>query len=199
MKKLLFAIVLAASCTMAAVVAPTYLSPMIVSEALAQAATAARPATGAQATLISLGSYAGEVLLWLAAAFSVPVGALLTAWLIRLFRAAGLEVTHQMSEQLNKVLVNGLNDAAQNGAKLANSKINVHVSDPIVASAIQYTLERMPDTVKALGMNPEDGETVKVLRSRIATLVADPKEPTPAINGNGTLKAKFDAQTGARL
>jgi hypothetical protein len=104
-----------------------------------------------------------------------------------------------MSEQLNKVLVNGLNDAAVNGAKLTDSKINMHVADPVVASAIQYTLNRMPNTIKALGMDPSDGETVKVLRARIATLVSDPSVPTPVVAASGMLKAKFNAETGERL
>jgi len=131
-------------------------------------------------TTISVGTLAGQVLTWLAAAFSVPIGALLTGWLVRLFKSAGLAVSKQMSDELNRVLVNGLNDAAINGAKLSSGKANLTVRDPIVASAIQYAIDRKPDALKALGLDPEDGETVKVLRARIATLAQDPAVPTPA-------------------
>jgi hypothetical protein len=141
--------------------------------ALAQTATA-------PASTVSVGTLAGEILTWAAAAFSVPVGGLLTLWLTRLFKSAGLEVTKQMSDQLNTVLVNGLNDAAANGAKLTSGKINLAIKDPIIASAIQYAIDRKPDTLKALGLDPNDGETVKVLRARIATLAQDPAVPTPA-------------------
>jgi hypothetical protein len=132
-------------------------------------------------TKISIGTYAGEVLTWLAAAFSLPIGALLTAWLLRMFKSAGLVMTQQMSDELNKVLVNGLNDAAQNGAKLTQGKLGVTVRDPIVASAIQYTIDKMPETLQGLGLDPKDGKTVEVLRARIATLAADPTVPTPPI------------------
>lgn len=132
-------------------------------------------------TKISVGTLAGEVLTWLAAAFSVPVGGLLTGWLLRLFKSAGLDATKQMSDQLNAVLVNGLNDAARNGALLSSGKLNVTVKDPIVASAIQYALDRQPDTLKALGLDPTDGATVNVLRAKIATLAADPTIPTPTL------------------
>lgn len=141
--------------------------------ALAQTATP-------PASTVSVGTLAGEILTWAAAAFSVPVGGLLTLWLTRLFKSAGLEVTKQMSDQLNTVLVNGLNDAATNGAKLTSGKINLAIKDPIIASAIQYAIDRKPDTLKALGLDPNDGETVKVLRARIATLAQDPAVPTPA-------------------
>ena len=132
-------------------------------------------------TQISIGTLAGEVLTWLAAAFSVPIGALLTVWLVRLFKAAGLDATKQMSDQLNTVLVNGLNDAARNGALQSSGRLNVTVKDPLVASAIQYALDRQPETLKALGLDPTDGETVKVLRARIATLAADSTIPTPIL------------------
>lgn len=132
-------------------------------------------------TTVSLGTYAGEVLTWLAAAFSVPIGALVTAWLLRIFKSAGLVMTQQMTAELNNVLVNGLNDAAANGAKLATNKLMVEVKDPVVASAIQYTINRVPDTLKGLGLDPNDGETVKVLRAKIATLAADPAVPTPSL------------------
>src|ERR1700731_3322155 len=36
-------------------------------------------------TTISVGTLAGQVLTWAAAAFSVPIGSLLTVWLVRLF------------------------------------------------------------------------------------------------------------------
>lgn len=130
-------------------------------------------------TTISVGTLAGQILTWLAAAFSVPIGGLLTVWLIRLFKIAGLDATKAMSDQLNAVLVNGLNDAARNGASLASGKMNVNVKDPVVASAIQYALNHKPETLKALGLDPADGETVKILRARIATLVQDPTVPTP--------------------
>jgi hypothetical protein len=132
-------------------------------------------------TKISVGTYAGEVLTWLAAAFSIPIGALITAWLVRVFQSAGLVMTKQMSDEINKVLVNGMNDAALNGAKLSSGKLTVAVKDPIVASAIQYTIDRMPDTLKGLGLDPKDGKTVEVLRARIATLAADPATPTPPL------------------
>ena len=63
-------------------------------------------------TSISVGTLAGEVLTWAATAFG-SVGAMVgTAFLIRLFKKAGLEGADLMSDQINKTLLNGLNDAA---------------------------------------------------------------------------------------
>lgn len=154
------------------------LSMMLVLATLPAAAQVPAPAAS---DVFSIGTVAGEIMTWLAAAFSIPIGALLTAWLLRLFKVAGLEATKQMSEELNKVLVNGLNDAAYNGARLTEGKLPVAVKDPIVASAISYAIDRAPATMKGLGLDPNDGETVKVLRARIATLAADPAVPTPPI------------------
>lgn len=139
-------------------------------------------------TNINVGTMAGEVLKWLAAVLSIPIATLITALLQRAFQSWGLKLDEQNSDKLNRALVNGLNDAAQNGAKLADGKFVVDVKDPIVASAIRYAIDKVPGTIKALGLDPDDGKTVQVLRARIATLAQDPSKPTPpsiSPNGNG--------------
>lgn len=132
-------------------------------------------------TTISVGTLAGQVLTWLAAAFSIPIGGLLSAWLLRLFKLAGVQVTQQMSDQLDRTLVNGLNDAATRGAAAAAGKGAVQVKSDIVAGAIAYAQAHRAETIQALGLDPQSGAAVEALRARIATLVADPAQPTPAV------------------
>jgi hypothetical protein len=50
--------------------------------------------------VVSIGSIGGEVLNWAVAAFGAPVAALLSAWLLRLFRLAGAQLTDTEKEQL---------------------------------------------------------------------------------------------------
>lgn len=132
-------------------------------------------------TKISVGTLAGEVLTWMAAAFSAPVGLVLTAWLVRLFKKAGVEVTQQMSDQLDRTLVNGLNDAAAKAAALSKDKGVLTSSNQIVAAAVSYAQDHRAETIQALGLDPQSGKTVEALKARIATLVADPTVPTPPV------------------
>lgn len=132
-------------------------------------------------TTISIGSYAGQVLLWLAAAFSVPVGTLLTAWLLRLFKLAGVETTEQMRKKLQDIIVNGLNAAAANNADRLQGMAPVQVKNLIVQDAIKYAREHGAETIKALGLDPNSGEATEAIKARIETAITDPTLPTPPI------------------
>jgi len=133
------------------------------------------------ATTISVGTLASQVLTWAAAAFVVPVGAVLTGWLVRLFRLAGVQVASAMETQLQSSVVNGLNAAAANLSGNLVGKGSIAVKSAIVADAVKYVQDHRADTIQALGLDPKSGAAVEAIKARIETAIADPAQPTPKV------------------
>lgn len=132
-------------------------------------------------TTISVGTIAGEVLTWIAAAFSVPIGGLLTVLLMRVFKMAGVQVTDQQKAQLQSIVVNGLNAAAANTTKNMAGQNPINIKNQTVAEAIDYVQAHGADTIKALGLDPHSGEAVEAIKARIETAINDPSVPTPPV------------------
>lgn len=174
-------------------VGPVADSPVAVPAAPAPAAqqntiTTSGPVTSD--TTISLGTLAGEVLKWVISAFGTVIGTVATYAIVQFARKMGVQVTQQMSDQLNQTLVNGLNDAAQKISAGVAGKAPLQIKNEIINGAVQYAQEHRAETIKALGLDPQSGAAVAALRARIATLAADPNMPTPAIVsvGDDTLR-----------
>lgn len=148
--------------------------------AMAQAVTETTVPVAVPVT-VSAGTWAGDVLTWLAAAFAVPVGAVLTAALWKLFQLLGVQVTDQMKSQLQSVIVNGLNQGAANISGKLRGAGQVEIKNAIVADAVQYTQEYAAETIKALGLDPQSGAAVDAIKARIETALNDPATPTPAV------------------
>lgn len=130
---------------------------------------------------VSTGTVLGQVLGWLTAAFGSTIGAVLTAWLLRLFKKAGLDATEVMSEKLQRIIVNGINIGAAAAQQGLQGKGKVEIKNETVARAVQYTQEHAADTIKALGLDPESGRAVEAIKARIETAISDPAVPTPAV------------------
>lgn len=136
----------------------------------------------ASSTIIDGGSILSEFIKWAALAFGTAFASVLTALLVRVFTYLGVQTTQMMRDQLQSVIVNGLNDAASKfeSAVKVNPNLQLDVKSKIVADAIRYTQDHAPGTIKALGLDPQSGEAVKVITARIETALNDPKTPTPA-------------------
>jgi|SRR6266702_4947660 len=132
-------------------------------------------------TTISVGTIAGQVLTWVAAAFSIPVGTVLVAWLLRLMKLAGVQVTGAMKDQLQATIVNGLNAAAASNAERLRGRNQIEIKNAIVADAVRYAQLHGAETIKALGLDPQSGEAVQAIKARIETAITDPATPTPAM------------------
>jgi hypothetical protein len=141
-------------------------------------------------TTVSLGSYAGEVLTWLAAAFSVPIGALLVGWLLKAMRLAGVQVNGAMKEQLQATIVNGLNAAAASNAERLRGQGPLAIKSAIVADTVKYAQTHAAETIKALGLDPQSGEAVAAIKARIETAIVDPATPTPAVITPAAMQGK---------
>ena len=123
------------------------------------------------------------MLTWATTAFGGVLSTVATVWIIRLAKKAGVEGADVMSKQLNETLLNGLNDGAARIAAGVQGQGTVQIKNQVIQSAIEYAQAHRAETIQALGLDPSSGKTVEALRARIATLVADPAAPTPAVLG----------------
>ncbi len=129
-------------------------------------------------TTISVGTLAGQFLTWVAAAFSAVLGSLGSVWIFRALKFLGVQTTSQMQEQLQNIIVNGINAAAANVSSQLKDKGNVEVKNKVVADAVSYAQDHAADTIKALGLDPQSGAAVEAIKARIETALIDPATPT---------------------
>jgi len=133
------------------------------------------------ATTISVGTLAGQVLTWLVAAFGVPIGGLLTAWLYRLFNLAGIQAADGLRTKLQEIIVNGLNAGAKTVSEDAQGRGQIEIKNAVVAQAVTYAQAHGADTLKQLGLDPQSGAAVEAIKARIETAINDPAQPTPPV------------------
>lgn len=136
-------------------------------------------------TTVHFGPILSETIQWVAAAFGTAFATGAVAAVFKLFKYLGIQVADAQKTQLQAIIVNGLNDAAAKAeiAVAVNPSLNVDVKSKIVSDAIAYTQAHGAETIKALGLDPASGAAVEAIKARIATAVADPATPTPAVLG----------------
>jgi hypothetical protein len=132
-------------------------------------------------TTISVGTLAGQVLTWIAAVFGVPIGGLLTAWLYRLSKLAGVQITDAMRARLQDIVVNGLNIGVRKAATDLRGRGQVDVKNEAVAHAVEYVQVHGADSLKALGIDPGSELAVEAIKARIETAITDVNAPTPKV------------------
>ena len=144
----------------------------------------AQTAPAEAGTVVHGGAFLADLTAWAEAAFGTAIAALVTALVYRAMSWMGLQVSDAQRDQLQAIVVNGINDAASKAqAQLrGNAALDIKVRDQIIADAVAYVQVHGADTIKALGLDPNGGQAVNAIRARIATAIADPKAPTdPAI------------------
>lgn len=149
--------------------------------ALAQTNTITTTAPVTSETTISVGTLAGQVLTWIAAVFSVPLGTLAAAWLYRLFALAGVQTTEVMRQRLQEMIVNGLNVGARKAENELRGRGQIEIKNKAVAETVQYVQKHGADTLKYLGVDPASNKAVEAIKARIETAIADAATPTPAV------------------
>lgn len=133
------------------------------------------------APTVSVGTLAGEVLAWVIAAFGSVLATVFTAWGVRLFKLAGVQIGDAARARLQEIILNGLNAGAKEAEKNLAGKDPVTIKNAVVAQAVAYAQAHGADTIKALGLDPQSGEAVEAIKARIQTAIADPAVPTPAV------------------
>lgn len=136
----------------------------------------------ATGTVVSGGSIASQIIEWVVASFGTAIAALLTALVYRLLGYAGIQVSQAQRDQLQAIVVNGINTAATKAEAglQANQAMSIDVKNRVIAEAVSYVQTHGADTIKALGLDPQSGQAVEAIRARIATALADPRAPTDA-------------------
>ena len=132
-------------------------------------------------TTISGGDIAGAVLKWVAALVTGVLGLYGRDLIIKLGKRVGVQLSEAFSDQINATLVNGLNHAAATEEANLAGKDPIVIKNKIIQGAIAYTQTHRADAIKSLGLDPQSGLAVQALEGRIATLIADPTVPTPAM------------------
>ena len=138
-------------------------------------------------TTISVGTIAGQVLTWAATAFTLSVGSVLTAWLIRLSKLAGIQGVDLLRSRLQEVIVNGLNLITAATVERLKGQAPIVIKNAVVADTVRYVQAHAAETINDLGLNPVSGPAVEAIKARIETAIADPTVPTPAVLGGPTV------------
>lgn len=149
--------------------------------AIAQTNVVTTTAPVTSETTISVGTLAGQVLAWIAAVFAVPIGALLSAWLWRLFQLVGVQVADQARARLQEMIVNGLNVGAKKAESDLRGRGQIEIKNAAVAETVRYVQAHGADTLRELGVDPASSKAVEAIKARIETAIADPVTPTPAL------------------
>jgi hypothetical protein len=130
-------------------------------------------------TTISVGTLAGQALTWVVAVFGVPIGGLITAWVYRLFRLAGIQMTDAMRARFQEIVLNGMHAGAAQAERDLAGRGTVAIHNEAVANTIAYARAHGADELKQMGVDPSDNAVVDVVKARIAALAADPAVATP--------------------
>jgi hypothetical protein len=104
-----------------------------------------------------------------------------TAWGVRLFQLAGVQISDSARSRLQEIILNGLNAGAKEAAADLAGKSTSDIKNAVVAKAVAYTQAHGADAIKTLGLDPKDGIAVEAIKARIETAIADPAVATPAI------------------
>lgn len=134
-------------------------------------------------TTIQGGTIAAQVIDWLKVAFGTALAATATALIFKVMNYFGVQTTDLMKQQLQSIVVNGINDAASKAEKTVSGKFTVDVKSQVIADAVKYTQDHGKETIKALGLDPVSGAAVEAIKARIETAIVDPATPTnPALD-----------------
>lgn len=157
-------------------------------------------------TVISLGTLAGQVLTWITSLFVASVGTLLSAWIARAFRNAGVDFTDSMRSRLQEMVVHGLNLGAATASADLAGRGQIAIKNQAISTAVRYVQEHGAQELKSMGIDPMSNIAVSAIQARIQTAITDANSPTPkildavAIPGAGparapdpTLQGKFTA------
>ena len=130
------------------------------------------------AKTFSFGDAFGNILLTVASAFGVAIATALTNYAIRLAKKAGLENADLLRDQLDKIILNGINQGASAAAQGAAGKASVDIKSATVASAIDYAQTQGAVIIKQLGEDPNSEKVITALKARIESAIVDPSVPT---------------------
>jgi hypothetical protein len=132
-------------------------------------------------TTISVGTVASQALQWVVAVFGAVLGTAGTALLLRMFKAAGLQISDVARARLQEMVVNGLNLGAKALENEMAGRGKIEIKNAVVQEAVNYVQDHGAETLRQLGVDPNSNMAVDAIKARIETAIADPMTPTPPV------------------
>lgn len=141
--------------------------------ALVMLAVAAAPPALAADTTVSAGSLIGLSIEIILGVLGTPIAIAVTAFLLRLMKAAGVDIQDAYRARLEEMIANGLAAAADRLDKRLDGTLDVNVRSKLVAEAADYLAKHGRETVKALGGDPKDRDAMRaIVAARLGRLTA---------------------------
>lgn len=144
----------------------------------ATTAALAQTPTATPVNHIVLGDIAASIIQWTIAAFGPSISAVVLWLVVRMLKTAGLKNTDLLKDQLQRIVVNGINAGAAKAQQDLRGRAVIDIKSTTAQYALWYAQTHGADIIKALGLDPGDGEAVDAIKARIETALADPKSPT---------------------
>lgn len=142
------------------------------------AAALAQTAAPDPAVHIALGDVAASIIQWTIAAFG-PLISAAVLWLVtRMLKAAGIKNTDLLKDQLQRIVVNGVNAGAARAQDELRGRAGLDIKNATARNALWYVQTHGAGIIKSLGLDPHDGEAIEAIKARIETALADPNAPT---------------------
>ena len=127
---------------------------------------------------IVLGDIAAQIIQWSFAAFGPLISAAAFWLVVRLLKAVGIKNTDLLKDQLQRIVINGVNAGAAKAMEDLRGRGHVDVKGKAAQYALWYAQTHGEDIIKSLGLDPYSGEAVEAIKARIETAIADPATPT---------------------
>lgn len=127
---------------------------------------------------ISGGTLIGEAIMWASLLIGAPLAGLIATWLIKLLKRMGVDNADSYRDRLKEFVENGLALAAQRAQVDLKDKMSIDVRSKVAVDAMKYVQDHGAETLKALGVDPNDGAAIEALQARIAKAMDD-KVPPP--------------------
>lgn len=130
-------------------------------------------------TRISIGTYAGQALMWVVTVFAVPLAGLLVGIFYRILKGVGFSLDEAWRKRLESAVVNGINATAPKLAGMAQGRLSVDVKSKLVKDVIDYLATHVPDTLAKLNIDVTTPAGQAVIAGRVEKALNDPTVPTP--------------------
>lgn len=143
-------------------------------------ATVSTSANAPSTTTVEVGGFLAQTIDWFKLAFGTAIASGVVAGIIKGLNYMGIATTDMMKNQLQAIVVNGINDGAAKAEEKAKTIKGLDVKSDALASAVQYTQMHGAQIITALGLDPKSGAAVEAINARIQTALNDPATPTPA-------------------
>lgn len=135
--------------------------------------------SGGNAT-VSGGSILGEAIMWAALLVGGGLAALIARWVQVGAKKLGLDMNDDARARLQEIVEHGIALSAQKAQVDLSDKLPLNVKAGVAVNALQYVQAHGADTLKQLGVDPNDPTAIEAVQARIAKAMNDALPPPTA-------------------